>query len=1320
MKNFLLSTFAAALAAITSLYAQTYSVTDLGSLNGAPTYATAINDDGIVCGYAQPTATTAKAWVFANNLMTELPGLGGSEARALAVGADGRVFGYATDAAGLAHAMRWENGVGTDLGPASGTEGWFPQAVNASGVIAGYTGTAAVPVSAFTLSLSSFTSLPPLTGATPPATSAAYGINAAGQVVGVASWVGGGTRAFRTDAAGALVSLGTLGANDSFAAAINAAGDVAGYSVNAGNATRAFVFTDAGGIKDLGGLAGGVESRAYALNDSGLVVGASEDAAGVARAIYYGGSGALRDLNELISPLSGWLLAGAHGINAGGDIAGFGTVGGETHAFIAERFDGLDTLAPVAAATATQPGAGATSTTVTVKFWDNEKVVTNTTHSFGTIRISGPNFYDMPGTANSWFSTDAQQMTVTFTVPAPGGSWDGADNGTYEIRLAANQVSDLAGNVHPGGVIGTFTVGLQTAPVLNYVTLPATTTLGAAVNLAFGAFGSYPAATGDLFTVSVDWDGDGAVWEDFAGRASGASIAHTFTSVGTHTVRVRVTDPHGIQSGERTAQIAVANAALPLISSIRAEQTGYFNGMSGVRVAELAGTFYLFGGYPLSNDNTPAVTWNYATPGAAFIFRGDLDNGQNQPAGAALDGRGRICIWGGTEERGQGTNIAVTFTIAGGVDNGMTDMPTGNALGVSARDNLGRLYNISPTLVYRYDAGASGNGVWSTLAAPPPGVVCSAASYDGAGRIIVFGGADVWAYSIAGNAWTQLADSPAAMGGPATLGADGFIYLVSGTTVYAFNPATSTSSALGRTTDDHTGLPAALSSDGFSHYFGANSAGGATSIEMIDTRAATTRAPRITSTPTGTSTLSIGNEWTDTLAASGKPAPTFSIVRGPAGLSVNAATGAVAWTPSAAQVGTQTALARASNSAGAADQLITFTVLGVPPDLTPPTAPTNLAAFNITTNSADISWTGSTDNIAVTGYRVMEKRTSGNRYHRTTYYATLGTPAGTSWHFANLPACSTRTYYVGAIDAAGNLSAKAAVTFTLQCPPAIYADQSGTFQGLRAIVSEPWTGNVFTATGNPLPALTPGASPAGAVWHSVSGSSGYFTWTPAAGQEGAQTFTVNAASVAGSANFTRTVQVYPAGTDLIPPSAPASVVVDQVSFDSCRIAWSPATDNYGIAAYRVVAAHRQPRRRFHYGPYNDHVLIFNLPPTAAQKLITGLRPSTSYQVTVQAVDAAGLWGGAAGSSITTLLQPFVAAAAQTATVLNGDGSMTMTWPGYGYYWKFTVECSEDLATWIPVPPASQWPSYATTFTFTPEPGVAQRFYRVRAVPAATP
>ncbi len=40
------------------------------------------------------------------------------------------------------------------------------------------------------------------------------------------------------------------------------------------------------------------------------------------------------DLNTLISPSSGWTLTAAGGMNDLGEIAGYGTIGGVTHAFL--------------------------------------------------------------------------------------------------------------------------------------------------------------------------------------------------------------------------------------------------------------------------------------------------------------------------------------------------------------------------------------------------------------------------------------------------------------------------------------------------------------------------------------------------------------------------------------------------------------------------------------------------------------------------------------------------------------------------------------------------------------------------------------------------------------------------------------------------------------------------------------------------------------------------------------------------------------------------------------------------------------------------
>ena len=42
----------------------------------------------------------------------------------------------------------------------------------------------------------------------------------------------------------------------------------------------------------------------------------------------------MQDLNKLIPRRSGWVLGEADGINAAGQIVGYGTVGSQTHAFL--------------------------------------------------------------------------------------------------------------------------------------------------------------------------------------------------------------------------------------------------------------------------------------------------------------------------------------------------------------------------------------------------------------------------------------------------------------------------------------------------------------------------------------------------------------------------------------------------------------------------------------------------------------------------------------------------------------------------------------------------------------------------------------------------------------------------------------------------------------------------------------------------------------------------------------------------------------------------------------------------------------------------
>ena len=82
-----------------------------------------------------------------------------------------------------------------------------------------------------------------------------------------------------------------------------------------------------------------------------------------------------------------------------------------------------------------------------------------------------------------------------------------------------------------------------------------------------------------------------------------------------------------------------------------------------------------------------------------------------------------------------------------------------------------------------------------------------------------------------------------------------------------------------------------------------------------------------------------------------------------------------------------------------------------PSDTVAPTAPLTLAASGTTSNTTSLSWTASTDNVAVTGYNVYQGSTL------------VGTSTTASYNVTGLVGATTYSFSVKAKDAAGNLSA---------------------------------------------------------------------------------------------------------------------------------------------------------------------------------------------------------------------------------------------------------------------------------------------------------
>jgi chitodextrinase len=88
---------------------------------------------------------------------------------------------------------------------------------------------------------------------------------------------------------------------------------------------------------------------------------------------------------------------------------------------------------------------------------------------------------------------------------------------------------------------------------------------------------------------------------------------------------------------------------------------------------------------------------------------------------------------------------------------------------------------------------------------------------------------------------------------------------------------------------------------------------------------------------------------------------------------------------------------------------VSVTTLAPVVDTTAPTAPT-LSASGTTSSATNLSWTGATDNVGITGYDVYRNGTL------------LGSTASTSYSVTGLTASTTYTFTVKAKDAAGNVS----------------------------------------------------------------------------------------------------------------------------------------------------------------------------------------------------------------------------------------------------------------------------------------------------------
>lgn len=306
-------------------------------------------------------------------------------------------------------------------------------------------------------------------------------------------------------------------------------------------------------------------------------------------------------------------------------------------------------------------------------------------------------------------------------------------------------------------------------------------------------------------------------------------------------------------------------------------------------------------------------------------------------------------------------------------------------------------------------------------------------------------------------------------------------------------------------------------------------------------------------------------------------------------------------------------------------------------DAQAPTAPQDLNAVPASSSSISLTWTASTDDIGVLGYRVYRAGVE------------IAVVAGTDFVDTGLAASTLYSYTVAAYDASGHLSAPSApASATTLAAGQSDTDAPSTPAPVLAIPSGPngitvsWgpaTDNVGVlgyrifrdgvevATAAALLYADPGLTPATTYSYTV-------TAYDAAGNESAPSAAVSATTLGAGV------------TDTDPPSVPTGLT-GLATAVSITLNWNASTDNVGVTGYIV---------------YRDGIQIGTTVVPSFVDL--GLCPAEGFSYAVAARDAANnLSAQSAAAVVTTLNASVTLGSAGSFGALAGAGlSLTTLLP----------------------------------------------------------
>jgi chitodextrinase len=312
----------------------------------------------------------------------------------------------------------------------------------------------------------------------------------------------------------------------------------------------------------------------------------------------------------------------------------------------------------------------------------------------------------------------------------------------------------------------------------------------------------------------------------------------------------------------------------------------------------------------------------------------------------------------------------------------------------------------------------------------------------------------------------------------------------------------------------------------------------------------------------------------------------------------------------------------AAGNASAAAQITVSTAQcgsSTPPPPPPPaadtSAPSQPSGLAIWTNqtSATLTWTASTDNVGVTGYRVYVNGSTSVNVTQPGATVT-GLSCGTDY-----------TFEVDAVDAAGNRSSRASlVGSTAACTDS----QAPTTPANVTVSSRTATSIALTWSGSTdnVGVTGYGLYRNGSSTGSTATTSGIFSGLTC---NTSYTLGVDAADAAGNRSAKAVVMVSTtACPDTTPPSTPTGLTASSITQSGLTLNWNGSTDNVGVTSYDV--------RR-------NGTKVASVSSTTTSQ--TGLACGTAYTFGVVALDAAGNQSQQATLTVSTSACPTTSPAA---------------------------------------------------------------------------